>query len=152
MEEIDHDSNIVEEPKANEDELRFIQKVNSIDCIEDMRILPKDESQFFIPLCGILPMPIVQPSLEFDIKRLEAMFTHGYRSGSSAFYVSVCDDKEVIRNLTATDKDHMSPLWKQESAQFDERLQQNDHIRHLVGRIFYICDGNHRFQTLDIVY
>lgn len=145
--DIDVDSDVAEECKGNEDELRFKQKVNSIDCIEDMRISPKEESRFFIPLCRMIPMPIVRPSLESDIKRLEAAFTHGYRPGSSAFYVSICDEKGVIHKLSPEDKDHMSPLWKHESNQFDERLQENENLKHLVGRMFFICDGNHRFQA-----
>jgi hypothetical protein len=35
----------------NKDELRVLQKVNSIQCIEGMRILPKEVSRFDIPLC-----------------------------------------------------------------------------------------------------
>jgi hypothetical protein len=37
--------------KLNEDELRELHKANSIQCIEGMRILPKVESHFDIPLC-----------------------------------------------------------------------------------------------------
>jgi hypothetical protein len=37
--------------KLNEDELRELHKANSIQCIEGMRILPKVESRFDIPLC-----------------------------------------------------------------------------------------------------
>jgi hypothetical protein len=37
--------------KLNEDELRELQKANSIQCIEGMRILPKEVSRFDIPLC-----------------------------------------------------------------------------------------------------
>lgn len=147
MQAVDHDSDAAEECQGNEDDLRFKQKVNSIDCIEDMRILPKAESRFFIPLCRMIPMPIVRPSLDSDIKRLEAAFTHGYRPGSSAFYVSVCDEKGETKTLSTEDIERMSPLWKLESTQFDARLQQNEHLKHLVGRMFFICDGNHRFQA-----
>jgi hypothetical protein len=66
----------------NEDELRVLQKVNSIQCIEGMRILPKEVSRFDIPLCRMVYMPLVRPTLANDIKRLEAEFTHGYRPGS----------------------------------------------------------------------
>jgi hypothetical protein len=44
----DHDEAIL---KLNEYELRELQKVNSIQCIESMRILPKEVSRFEIPLC-----------------------------------------------------------------------------------------------------
>jgi hypothetical protein len=37
--------------KLNEDKFRELHKTNSIQCIEGMRILPKVESRFDIPLC-----------------------------------------------------------------------------------------------------
>jgi hypothetical protein len=37
--------------KLNEDKLRVLQKVNSIQCIEDMRTLRKEVSKLDIPLC-----------------------------------------------------------------------------------------------------
>jgi hypothetical protein len=37
--------------KLNEDELQVLQKVDSIQCIEGMRIHPKEASRFDIPLC-----------------------------------------------------------------------------------------------------
>jgi hypothetical protein len=37
--------------KLNEDELRNLQKANSIQCIEAMRLSPKEASRFDIPLC-----------------------------------------------------------------------------------------------------
>jgi hypothetical protein len=46
--EDEHDEAIL---KLNEDELRELQKVDSIQCIESMRILPKEVSRFDIPLC-----------------------------------------------------------------------------------------------------
>jgi hypothetical protein len=59
--------------KLNRNELRELQKV-----IECMRISPKDASRFDIPLCRMVYMPLVRPTLANDIKKLEAEFTHGY--------------------------------------------------------------------------
>jgi hypothetical protein len=78
--------------KFNEDELQELQKVDSIQYIEDMRILPKEVSRFDIPLCRMVQMPLVLPTLANDIKRLEAEFTHGYRHGAPMFYVSICNE------------------------------------------------------------
>jgi hypothetical protein len=44
--------------KLNEDELRELQKVDSIQCIEVMRILPKEVSRLDIPLCRMVYMPL----------------------------------------------------------------------------------------------
>jgi hypothetical protein len=78
--------------KLNEDELRVLQKVDSIQCIEGMRILPKEVFRLDIPLCHMVYMPLIRPTLAYDIKRLEAEFTHGYRPGTLMFYVSICNE------------------------------------------------------------
>jgi hypothetical protein len=58
--------------KLNEDELRELQKVDSIQVIEGMRISPKDASRFDMPLCQMVYIPLVRPTLATDIKKLEA--------------------------------------------------------------------------------
>jgi hypothetical protein len=58
--------------KLNEDQLRNLQKDNSIQCIEGMRLSSKEASRFDIPLCRMIYMPLVRPTLAHDIKRLEA--------------------------------------------------------------------------------
>jgi hypothetical protein len=47
------------QPKLNEHELRELQKINSIKCIELMRISPKEASCFDIPLCRMVPIPLI---------------------------------------------------------------------------------------------
>jgi hypothetical protein len=79
--------------KLNEDELCIYQKVDSIQCIEGMQILPKEVSRFDIPLCRMVYMPLVRPTLAIDIKSLEVEFTHGYRPGAPVFYISICNEK-----------------------------------------------------------
>jgi hypothetical protein len=96
----DHDEAIL---KLNEYELRELQKVNSIQCIEGMRILPKEVSRFEIPLCQMVYMPLVKPTLAHDIKRLEAEFTHGYRPGVPVFYVSICNEYGEERSVKDED-------------------------------------------------
>src|SRR5450759_494978 len=87
----------------NEDELREVLKVNFNKCIEHMRISPKEASRFDIPLCRMIYMPLVWPTLASDIKRLEAEFSHGYRAGASVFYVSICNDRGEERSVTSED-------------------------------------------------
>jgi hypothetical protein len=99
----------VSDDEQDEDELRELQKANSIQCIEGMRMLPKEASRFDIPLCRMVYMPLVRPILAHDIKRLEAEFIHRYWLGA--------------------------------------KLASNHHLRSLCGRMFFICDGNHRFKA-----
>jgi hypothetical protein len=43
-----------------------------------MRFSPKEASNFDIPLCLMIYMPLVQPTFASYIKRMEADFSHGY--------------------------------------------------------------------------
>jgi hypothetical protein len=92
--------------KLNEDELWELQKVDSIQVIEGMRISPKNASRFDIPLCRMVYMPLVRPTLTNDIKRLEAEFTHGYRPGAPVFYVSISNEKGEEQSLMEEDTSH----------------------------------------------
>ena len=38
-------------------------------------------SRVLVPLYCLIPLPIVKPIFEEDVKKLEAEFVHGYRSG-----------------------------------------------------------------------
>jgi hypothetical protein len=105
--EINMDEEVEEEMdrKLNENNLRGMLKVNSNKCIEDMRIKPKEASQFDIPLCRMVYMPLVRPTLDSDIKQLEAEFAHGYRAGSCVFYVSVCNERRESAKITEEELD-----------------------------------------------
>jgi hypothetical protein len=129
--------------KLNEDELREMQKVNSIQCIQRMKISPMEESQFHIPLCRRLYMPLVHPTLTNDIKRLEAKFTHGYRPGAPVFYVSICNDKGEERSVKDVDTSNWGPNWTSVNEEFEAKLALNPHLCFLYGQMFFICDGNH---------
>jgi hypothetical protein len=91
--------------KLNVDELRKLHKANSIQCIEGMQILPEEVSRFDIPLCQMVYMPLVRPTLAHDIKRLEAEFTHGYRPGAPVFYVSITNehgDERFVKDVNTS--------------------------------------------------
>lgn len=136
-----------EEASLNEDELRELLKVNSNKCIEHMRILPKESSRFHIPLCRMIYMPLVRPTLDSDIKRLEAEFAHGYRAGASVFYVSICNERGEERSLTLEDTMGWNEHWRNENSLFEARLQNSPHLKHLKGKMFFVCDGNHRLKA-----
>jgi hypothetical protein len=104
--EVDDDEQDEALLKLNEDELRELQKVDSIQVIEGMRISPKDASRFDIPLCRMVYMPLVRPTLANDIKKLEAEFTHGYRPGALVFYVSIYNEKGEEWSVMEEDISH----------------------------------------------
>ena len=95
--------------KLNEDELQRLQKVDSIQVVKSMRISSKDALRFDIPLCRMLYIPLVRPTLATDIKKLETEFNHGYRPGALVFYVSICNEKGEERSVTDGDKSNWGP-------------------------------------------
>jgi hypothetical protein len=133
--------------KLNEDELRNLQKANSIQCIKGMRLSPKEASRFDIPLCRMIYMPLVHPTLAHDIKRLEAEFTHGYRPGASVFYVTTSNEDSVEMLVKDVDTSNWGPHWTSVNEEFEAKLALNPHLKSLCGRMFFICDGNHWFKA-----
>ena len=95
--------------KLNEDELNNLQKANSIQCIEGMRLSPKEASRFNILLCCMIYMPLVRPTLAQDIKRLEAEFTNGYRPTESVYYVSTTNENGEERLVKGVDTSSWGP-------------------------------------------
>ena len=67
------------------------RKVNSTITISPIRVGPN--SRLFVPLCRMVPMPIVLPALKGDITKLEADFFNGYRDDNRVFYISATDSK-----------------------------------------------------------
>jgi hypothetical protein len=112
-----------------------------------MRISPKEASCFDIPLCRMVPMPLVRPTLLSDVKRLEVEFSHTYHLGASMFYVSLCDENGKERTVTAKDQQHWDPHWTTVNEEFEAKLAANPDLSKLSGRMFFICDGNHGFKA-----
>jgi hypothetical protein len=133
--------------KLNKDQLRELQKVNSIQCIEGMRIMPKEASRFDIPLCRMVYMSLVRPTLANNIKRLEAEFTHGYRPRAPVFYVSTSDMHGDERLVKDEDTSKWGPHWTAMNDEFEAMLDSNPHLKFLSGRMFFIYDGSHRFKA-----
>jgi hypothetical protein len=83
--------------KLNKDDLCGMLKVNSIRCIERMRISPKELSQFDISQCRMVYVQLVRPTLNFDIKRFKEELTHGCHTSVNFFYVFQCNERwEVV--------------------------------------------------------
>jgi hypothetical protein len=97
-------ANEEEDCNFNEDQLREKQKLNSIQCIHDMCITPCDFSKFHIPLCCMVYMPLVRPTIDSDIKTLEAKFIHGYQSEAICFYVSSINEKGEEMSVSDDEK------------------------------------------------
>ena len=133
--------------KLNENKLRELQKANSIECIEGIRMLPIEASRFNIPLYQMVYMPLVRPTLAHDIKSLEAEFIHGYHPSVPVFYVSITKEYGEESFVKNVDTNKWNPHWTSINKDFEAKLASNPHLRSLCGHMFFICDGNHHFKA-----
>jgi hypothetical protein len=92
-------------------------------------------------------MPMVRPTLDSDLKKLEQEFVHGYREGSCVFYVSLTNESGEERFVSEEDKRAWGPLWDQQSEAFNLFVEFDPELAHLKNRMFYVCDGNHRLLS-----
>ena len=84
-----------------ESELRLQQqqKQYSFKFLSRLQIHPS-HSRVLVPLCRLIPLPLVRPILEQDVKKLEAEFVHGCRSGDRPLYVSIFNDVGLEVDVT----------------------------------------------------
>jgi hypothetical protein len=135
------------DPDESEVALRLKQKQDSTFVINILRIKPVAKSRMCIPLCRMRALPLVRPVNEVDVQRLENEFVTGYRDGDRAMYVSNYDNHD--RTLDVTDDIHCSwsDLWKEASARFDSHLAFDEDLAHMVGKMFFVWEGNHRLTA-----
>ena len=128
----------------NEDDIRRSQKINSVAALAALRLQPVNISRHNIPLCRLVVMPMVRPTLHSDLVKLEQEFVHGYREGACVFYVSLTSKQGEEEHVSSKDRSDWGPIWHSESEKFDRYLDSQDSLRFLKGKMFFICDGNHR--------
>ena len=57
-----------------------------------------------IPLCRLVPMPMIRPTLASDILALEQQFVYGYEEGARVFYVSIGDEQSCTGVFSEREK------------------------------------------------
>jgi hypothetical protein len=129
---------------GDEDEIRTRQKVNSVSTIASLRFQPITSSRFCIPLCRMLAMPMVRPTLSSDLAKLEQEFVHGYREGASVFYVSATNEDGKTQEVLEADKASWGPIWNSKNDVFNTFLLSDPHLAQFANLFFFVCDGNHR--------
>ena len=128
----------------NEDDIRRAQKMDTIATLQSLRLFPNELSRMRIPLCRLVPMPMVRPTLASDILALEQQFVYGYEEGARFFYVSIADEQSCTGVFSVEEKQEWGALWNLVNDQFNDHLRSNDCLRYLVDAKFFICNGNHR--------
>ena len=132
---------------GDEDDIRSRQKLNSVATISRLRFQPLSASRFNIPLCRMLAMPMVRPTLSSDLGKLEQEFVHGYRDGASVFYVSVTDEEGRTHEVSASVKASWGPIWSSKNDEFNSYLRSIPELASFENLMFFVCDGNHRRQA-----
>ena len=132
---------------GDEDEIRARQKLNSVATISSLRFQPLSSSRFCIPLCRMLAMPMVRPTLASDLSKLEQEFVHGYREGASVFYVTITDEEGKSQEVMESDKASWGPIWNAKNDIFNTFLSSDPHLARFTNLMFFVCDGNHRRQA-----
>ena len=92
-------------------------------------------------------MPLVRPTLLSDVLKLEQGFIHGYRSGSAVFYISDVNNEMEIEDVTSELMNSWNVHRENASAKFDEFLKEDDVLKKIVDKIFWVWDENHRLQA-----
>jgi hypothetical protein len=132
---------------ADEDEIRTRQKLNSVSTIISLRFQPVSSSRFCIPLCRMLAMPMVRPTLASDLAKHEQEFVYGYKEGASVFYVTTTNEDGKTQEVLEADKAAWGPIWNAKNDVFNTVLLSDPNLAHLTNIMFFVCDGNHRRQT-----
>ena len=132
---------------GEEDEIRTRQKLDSVGTITSSQFQPITSSRFSIPLCRMLAMPMVRPTLSSDLAKLEQEFVHGYREGASVFYVTTTNKDGKTHEMSEVDKTSWGPIWLAKNDVFNTFLLSDPHLASMTNLMFFVCDGNYRRQA-----
>jgi hypothetical protein len=136
-----------EDKDLDEDDLRSYHKVDSVKTIASLRMKPEHLFRLRIPLCRMVAMPMVRPTLSCDLKLLEQEFNGGYRDGAAVFYVTTTNEGGQGSAFTVEEMEGWDPLWKKRNDMFNAKVQAVPELRFLKNLKFFVCDGNHRLLS-----
>ena len=147
MEDDDESQDDDEQFGDDEDEIRTRQQLNSVATISSLIFQPIFVSRFSIPLCRLVAMPLVRPTLQSDLDKLEQEFVHGYRDGAAVFYVTLTDELGSTQEVTSAVKENWGSIWNAQNEEFNMYLLSVPELSHMENLMFFVCDGNHRRQA-----
>ena len=94
--------------------------MDTVATLQSLRLFPNELSRLRIPLCRLVPMPMVRPTLALDILALEQQFVYGYEEGARVFYVSIGDEQSYIGVFSLEEKQEWGALWNLVNDQFND--------------------------------
>ena len=136
-----------EDPDVSEIALRNLQKVDSINVINQLRIKPSSKSRFAIPLCRLQYLLLVRPISEVNVQRLENDFVMGYRDGDRVLYVSAYNGEDVVLTVTEDICDSWSSHWRAANDSFEKYLAADSDLKVFSNKMFFVYEGNHRLSA-----
>ena len=134
-------------PEETELLIRRSQKEDSNAIIHRVRMRPLAKSRFSIPLCRLRCLPLVRPVSEVDVSRLENEFVMGYRDGNRAMYVSPYNNLDEVLQVSDDIRESWDPYWQEANEEFESMLENDSDLAHLVGKMFFVWEGNHRLTA-----
>ena len=134
-------------PEETELLIRRSQKEDSNAIIHRVRMRPLAKSRFSIPLCRLRCLPLVRPVSEVDVSRLENEFVMGYRDGDRAMYVSPYNNLDEMLQVSDDIRESWDPYWQEANEEFESMLENDSDLAHLVGKMFFVWEGNHRLTA-----
>jgi hypothetical protein len=69
-------------------EVYMEHKVKTIQVLERHKIHTKAKARMNIPLCHMISMPVVRPTLKINVFKMEHAFQMAYREADKVFYIS----------------------------------------------------------------
>jgi hypothetical protein len=110
MEDAKNSAKLDEEDDLSTDQIRASKKVNSIATIEVLCLNPSLLSRVPIPLCRLVAMPIVRPTLSSNLALPKDDFVHGYQEGDAVFYLSMINEAGLVDKVTDDNQESWGPL------------------------------------------
>lgn len=95
----------------------------------------------------MVAMPMVRPTLQSDLSKLEQEFAHEYREGTAVFYVSITEKAGKTLEVSDATKEAWGPLWNSQNESFNAYLESVRELRGFTNLMFFVCDENHRRQA-----
>ena len=71
---------------------------------------PEELFRLHIPLCRLVVMPMVRPTLACNITKLEQEFARGYRDGGAIFYVSTTNEEGQSEEFSNEEMSKWDPI------------------------------------------
>ena len=103
-----------------------------------------EKAQMDVPLCKMISLQVVRPTLAIDIEKMKADFIHGYRSGAALLNMSTTNIQGSEQTVFDEDRLSWNAFWRRNNSHLEEFFNADPELRCLSNKMFYIHDGNHR--------